>query len=261
MRAASLVLACTAVAGATFALLGSCSPSSNDRGLDASLGVEASPDAASEALASGLDAGSEDEGAACRPGSVAGFQPPPVSPDFIARTSACAGFGGEGGLVQAYGDACLGHSATFDTCAAFEVPDAAGASDCYHCLVTPESPDASYGAAAFAVVPVVTYSACVKTLDPTDAGASCGQMLAATYACFEQACKAACPITDEASQTAFVDCSNQAATGACLGYALAAQTCSTDEQGDGGTPVATVCFGGQSAEDHFLSVAHYLCGG
>jgi hypothetical protein len=189
------------------------------------------------------------------------LHPPPVSPDFIARTSACAGFGGEGGLVQAYGDACLGHSATFDSCAAFEVPDAAGASDCYDCLVTPESPDASYGAAAFAVVPVVTYSACVKTLDPTDAGASCGQVLAATYACFEQACKAACPVTDEASRVAFVDCTNQAATGACLGYALAGQTCSTDEQGDGGTPVATVCFGGVTAEDHFLSVAHYLCGG
>jgi hypothetical protein len=42
---------------------------------------------------------------------------------------------------------------------------------------------------------------------------------------------------------------------------LRAEACLTAEVGDGGTPVGTICFGGSTAEDHYLSVARYLCGG
>lgn len=206
--------------------------------------------------------GAPGESAACRPGSVAGFQPASFVPGILSAPRACDGFGDDGGFVQSIGDACLGHAATYDTCAAVALADAAGASACYDCLLTPQIPDASaYGASALAVVPIVNYAGCVQALDPSDAGKSCARALSDAYLCYEYACEGACSVTDEASRDAFVACVNEASTGACLAYSLAAQNCMLVEQGDGGSLVGSVCFGGSSAEDHFLSVAHHFCGG
>jgi hypothetical protein len=209
----------------------------------------------------GAEAGSDAGGEGCHPGNVSGYRPPAyVGASTVSL--ACDGFNVEGGLVQSYGDACLGHAATYATCAAFAVPDAAGAAGCYGCLVTTESPDAStYGAVVVATIPVVNYNGCIQMVDPSEAGVSCAHALSAAYGCYEYACKAACPITDETSRAAFVTCANEAASGACAGYTLPGQACLTAEQGDGGTSVATICFAGTTAEDHYFSVAHHFCGG
>ncbi len=226
-------------------------PASGDGGVDA--GGQGSAASDPDAASTGYDAG-------CNPGNVSGFKPPPLVP--IRRSTACSGFNGDGGLVQAYGDACLGHSKSYGACADLVVPDAGVAADCYKCLITTENPDAStYGAVVIATSPLVDYSGCLQALDPTDAGASCAQHLTSAAACSEFACKPACPIFDQDSWDDFTGCYNATTTGACAGYWLSAEGCVADEQGDGGNLVASVCFGGATAEDHYLSVAHHFCGG
>jgi hypothetical protein len=107
----------------------------------------------------------------------------------------------------------------------------------------------------------VDYGSCVQALDATDAGASCAQAIAAAAECAEYACASVCPVIDGASQDAFVACTNEAQTGGCAGYALAAAFCVAAEEGDGATPVVKTCLGGASIEANFFSFEHYLCGG
>jgi hypothetical protein len=208
------------------------------------------------------DGGVAPDAGRCHPGSATGFQPPTVAPPAYAPSLACNGFNDDGGLVASYGAACLGHASTYESCAAFAAPDAAGASACYRCLTTTESPDASaYGAVAVVTVPFVNYGGCAQLLDPTDAGASCALVATAAAFCSEYVCKPSCPITDQASFNEYMACWNAANAGPCIGYWLGMVSCLQAEQGDGGTPVANVCFGGQTAEDHYRSFASYLCGG
>jgi hypothetical protein len=238
-----------------------CAPASNLAGDSGVPLGDGAVDANDEGFAT-ADSGDtlDADAGGCHPMSLAGFQPPAVVPSY--RSLACRGFNGDGGLVQSYGDACIGHSSTYDRCTGFAVPDAAGAAECYRCLASVESPDASsYGAVVVATIPFVNYAGCVQLLDPTDAGASCAQTATATAICAEYACQAACPVTDQASSNAYTACWNEATSGACAGYWLRAQACLTAEVGDGGTPVGTICFAGSTAEDHYFSVAHYLCGG
>jgi hypothetical protein len=102
---------------------------------------------------------------------------------------------------------------------------------------------------------------CVQDVDPTEAGTSCARALYAAGVCALYACESTCPVTDDVSRAAFEVCTNEALSGACAGYALPATSCVVAEKGDGGTPVATVCFAGSPALDHYLAFAKYFCGG
>jgi hypothetical protein len=186
-----------------------------------------------------------------------------VPPKAIGPTpvsAACAAFGGDGGLIGEYGAACLGHAATFGSCATFEPPDAAGAEACYRCLVTPEDLDAaSWGAVIGITVPTVNYVGCIEALDPSDAGTSCAEAVAAAEGCAAYAC--ACPVTDDPSHSAYLACLDDALAGGCAGYSALVYSCLAAEEGDGGSPVATVCLAGSTAEDHYLALARHFCGG
>jgi hypothetical protein len=256
---------------ATWALFGAiagtgCLSSSSSDAPDGGQPVATSADGAVDAMAmvGPTDAGADASG--CSPVNVSGFSASQQVVPLPPPSTACNGYNGDGGLVQAYADACLGRAATYDTCAAFTVPDAAGAADCYRCLVTPGSPEAStYGAVVFAKIPLVNYASCILALDPTSAGESCAQAVDQTAACDEYACQSECPVTDQASQSEYTACTNAASSGACVGYVLRAEGCLAAEQGDGGTPVADICLGGGGiaapAVDHFLTMARYFCGG
>jgi hypothetical protein len=223
----------------------------------AEIGPPAADDASADAP---IDAGS----LSCQPGSIAGFVPHHyIGP--LTRSTACAGFDGEGGLVQTYGDSCLGASATYKACRGFSAPDAAGAGACLRCLGSSAAP----GAPGYAVVlegtgPVLNYPGCIQAVDPTDAGVSCALAMEAALECFDYACKTACPpVVDDVSLNAYLACVNTAQTSVCLGYALSVRSCVEEEASDGGSPVATICFGGGvtgSAEDHYLTTAPYFCG-
>jgi hypothetical protein len=255
---AGLCVVCStalAIAGCT----SSPSASPNDasvpdaRRVDSSGSLEDAGDAAPDG-----DAGK----VACQPGNVSGFRSPAFVPTH--PSTACNGFNDDGGLVRAYGAACIGHGASYDSCAAFAVPDTGPAADCFRCLVTPEAADASnYGAVVLATVPTINYAGCVAFLDATDAGTSCAQSLTAAATCAEYACKAGCPpVTDNASRFSYMACNNDVMNGACTGEYLEAFACIAAETGDGGTTVGTVCFDGtRPPEGDYWALAALFCGG
>jgi hypothetical protein len=198
------------------------------------------------------------DAATCHPGSVSGFHPPLFAPSH--RSPACNGFNADGGLVQAYGEACIGHMATYDTCASLTVPDAAGAEACFHCLVTAETPDASeYGPVVIVTVPLPNYAGCIQLLDPTEAGASCAQAFTSAANCADYVCRSVCPPVDQPSIRQYNACWNEATSGACAGYWLTLESCMVAETGDGGTPVGIGCFGGGSVEGNYLLIAKLMC--
>jgi hypothetical protein len=128
--------------------------------------------------------------------------------------------------------------------------------------VTPYDLDASFWGAVIGVtVPTVNYIGCVEALDTTSAGTSCAAEVAAAEGCAGYACTANCPVTDDPSWNAFSTCTDSALAGACTGYKLRALACLVAEQGDGGTPIATICLPGMTAEDHYLAIAKHFCAG
>jgi hypothetical protein len=206
---------------------------------------ESSPDAQGEAAG------------ACIPTSISGFAPPPFN-GVHARSLACEGLGGDGGLVQALGDACFGPMATYAACASFAAPEDAGA--CLDCLLPLGVVDGGPGGVVAKVenAPVVNYSACIALVDP-QMGPACASAIYRATACAAFACRS-CPVTDGDSLSAFLACTDAAATGACFGLHIAALACVAAEEGDGGTAVAVTCFPGPHIEDNYLSFAHELCG-
>jgi hypothetical protein len=248
------IVAVTAISGCQSSSSGSSPVEDAAAAPDAGgIGLPADPIAADAAAGPNADAGG------CHPINVSGFRPPPAV-SARARSHACDGFNGDGGLVPSYGDDCLGVGSTYASCAAFALPDAAGAAECYGCLVTPETPDASsYGVVAVAPIAVVDYAGCIQMVDPTDAGASCAREARTAYACDEYACKSTCPVTDDKSLAALTACMNEASSGGCAGYYLPAQACVAAEQGQ--SAVANICFGGSQIEGHYLAFANYACGG
>jgi hypothetical protein len=252
--------------GAFPVALAGCTGHSN--GTPADAGEEFAPVA--EAALDGSDEGSAladsaalldaDGAAMCHPGSVAGFRSPAVVPS--RRSTACNGFGGDGGLVKLYGDACIGHMATYDACKAVSVPpNDAGAAACLQCLVSQQSPDASaYGAVVVVTIPQTNYPGCLQLLDPSEAGVACAQSFTSAGTCADYACKSACPPVDQGSLDEYNACWNEATSGACAGYWLGVESCMLAESGDGGTVVGQACFGGATIEDDYLSIAKLICG-
>ncbi len=254
---ARLLWCCVGVGGVMSACEG-CSDPSNTRPASSPF-IDEAGDAPMDAMTDIADAAPDAEG--CHPGDVSGFVPPSGVPD-AAISLACNGQNGDGGLVPSYGDACLGVSATYDSCTGFAAAEGGSAAACYACLVKPAREIASsYAVVVAAAIPVVNYSGCIETLDPTAAGKSCAVTFAATASCADYACKPTCPVLDETSFSAYVTCTNEALYGACAGYTLESIACLAAEEGDGGTPVASTCFAGATAEDHYLSIAHFICGG
>ena len=238
-----------------FALCGCSSSTSAQSLVDA--GEDASVPDALPADDAPTDAG------ACIPMNTARYAPRTFQ-YAEAGSTACAGFGGDGGLIQAYGDACFGHGATFAACAgfAFPQPDAdPAAASCVQCLLTVETPDAAYGAVGLITVPMIDYPACIQATDPTDAGAACAQAVSQVALCAEYACKSACPVVDDSTQATYLNCWNEAWTSVCAGYGAAASACLAAERADGGTPTAQLCFPGPTDEANYLSIARLLCGG
>jgi hypothetical protein len=229
------------------------SPSTGQPGSDAAV-LDAAADAAQD-----LDAGGGD--ASCQPQSIAGFRPPAYLAPRL-RSQACAGFGDAGGLIDSYEAACLGTSSTWASCAAFPAPDAGAAADCFSCLVTIATPDASsYGVIDVDPIPFVNYVACIASVDPTDAGTSCAKAASDAFNCTIYSCESVCPVKDDPSMAALNTCINAAASGPCAGYYLPAAACVAAEQGDGGTDVAKTCFAGADPGDHYAAAARYFCGG
>jgi hypothetical protein len=248
------IAACANHSSAAPAAAGNAETSTGEAAID----TDATPIDDDSALDASLDTALDAASEACHPGSVSGFQPAVFVPSHPSHV--CNGFNGEGGLVEGYGRACIGHTKSFDACAAFAAPDAAAAAACYNCLTSPERADASsYGAVVVVGIPFVNYSGCIQVVDP-EAGTSCSQALTAAATCNKYACRSTCSTAEYPSFDTFQGCWDEATSGACAGYWFTVQSCVAAEQGDGGTPVGRTCFPG-TVEDNYWSVARLLCGG
>ena len=135
----------------------------------------------------------------CHPIDISGFDAATTVPT-APRSLACNGFNGDGGIVPSFGDACLFHSPEYPPCASFDVGDAAGAAECYGCLVSPPTADGTFSSvvAILSGVATINYASCIQLADPTEAGAACALDLQTAVACIFYACQSTCPVTDEA---------------------------------------------------------------
>lgn len=192
----------------------------------------------------------------CEPMNTLSFVPP-LTRSEEAGAQVCVGQGGDGGVVKAYGDACIGHLATFETCGSFVAPDAGQLATCYECVVTAQSDAAAYGAVVAGVIPFVNYAGCIEAADPTPAGALCARYVYQAAECADYACRTVCPIVDDPSDRAYVNCYNLAWTTVCAGYGNLANNCIVDER----VGAAEECFPeGGTTEDDYLSITRVLCG-
>ena len=195
------------------------------------------------------DAGGSDGAAiACPPADVSSFAPPPYHA-ANAPSAACTQ-----ALVDAFYANCLARSATDQTCAPFSATGDAEHKACAACVLSQES-DPRYG-------PLVQHkgtvslnlSGCIEIRDAQN-GLACAKAYQSAEDCDDAACVAKCPVTDDASFTAYKACTQSAASGGCKAYTQGI-TCAAGEA-DGGP--ASVCFSGQSFQDLYKSIVPVFC--
>jgi hypothetical protein len=201
--------------------------------------------------AAGSDA-SDSDGAviSCPPVDVSSFSPPPYHAANPPR-AACTQ-----DLVDAFYAACLAGSSTDQTCAPFSATGDASHKACAACILSQDT-DPTYG-------PLVQHkgtvslnlSGCIEVRDAQN-GLACAKAYQSSADCDDAACAAKCPVTDDASFTAYKACTQAAASNGCKAYTLGI-SCAAGEA-DGGP--ASVCFAGQSFQDLYKSIVPVFCMG
>jgi hypothetical protein len=227
---------------------------------------EAGPDAGPEAgPEAGLDAAPEAE-AGCAPRSIQGFVAPPYVPAARNINICLLGFVNAEPTLAAD---CFSDASTFQACSADidgSMPDGGLYGPCLGCLVTPENTDAGgYGATIVATIPVLNVAGCVEATDPTDAGVGCAAAIQAAWQCTDYACAPSCPVTDDPSRAAYIQCAQAAAATVCSAYSSGAAACLAAEtdMGDTGVPtqVTMNCFNDAGFyTDPNANLLMYFCG-
>ncbi len=185
----------------------------------------------------------------CAPVDVTAFAPTWKSP--VPRQHACTQV-----QIDAFLTGCLGSTATAQTCAPFQ----AGAPGyaCGKCIATPDTAP-HYGALIDHngyLVPNV--AGCVAAATGDTAGTGCGGKILALDQCQAAACKANCPISDNASLAALNMCTTAASDvgGGCAAFATAAE-CGRGLADAGGT--AASCLSGLSFEESYNRIVPIFC--
>jgi hypothetical protein len=215
-----------------------------------------------------VDSASQSD-AGCAPRATTGFVPPAYIHGIGGGFNACLGSFSSGPQVLA--NDCFGDASTYTTCNAFATTgddDAAVPAQCLSCLISPEGSDAGYGGMVQSVVLVPNLAGCIEGVDQTDAGLSCAIAIQQAWECAEFACKTACPVSDEASQQAYVHCTGEAAGTVCAAYNTAAADCIAAEQAafaeagsasEGPGAMNAFCFGGTTPAAQAADIAAYFC--
>jgi len=245
-------------------------PTGQDSGTDSTVPpVDAGPDASSpEDSGPGTDSG-PDSGtdAGCAPRAITGF----VAPPYIHGTGEGFVCGFDSTEPTILANDCYGDASTYTACNSFGAvgdDDAAVPAQCLSCLISPEGSDAGYGAMIQSVVLVPNLAGCIEGVDQTDAGLSCAMAIQAAWECAEFACKTACPVSDEASQQAYIHCTGEAEGTVCAAYTTAASNCIAAEQAafaeagtnsNGAGAMNAFCFGGSTPASQAADIAAYFC--
>lgn len=208
-------------------------------------GYDAAPDADS-GVAVPVDA------SVCRPGDVSSFVAPPYK-SAARKPGACTP-----ALVDAFYMNCLDSSAAANRCSAsFGAGSPAANRVCAACLLSPETA-ATYGAVVDATDTLtLNLAGCMEL----KGNRTCAEAVQRTDACQASACRSLCPVVDEGSMRAYVQCTSDASVGGCKPYADAESAC-TDASADGGAGYE--CFAWRANpsptfEDIFRTVAPVFC--
>jgi hypothetical protein len=193
----------------------------------------------------------------CAPGNVTGFVPPPFVHSAQQFTAGCSEHD-----TTAFTVSCASDASTYETCSSYPFEALLWGENpmCTSCLVGPEitlsddagSPDDAgdaspapppvYGGAITARITIPNVAGCVELTDPSDAGVGCATAIQAAWRCAEYACNPTCPVHDDATQAAYVACTQAAATSVCSTYAGPAAACLEAETDAGGQTYAQ-CLG------------------
>jgi hypothetical protein len=153
---------------------------------------------------------------------------------------------------------CVKTGATQQTCAPYGTSGTASNQACAKCLYTP-STAAAYGPLVDkSGVVELNIAGCLALAESRPDGSGCGGKFQANSQCEDAACKANCPVTDDASFAAYQNCVQTADTtpNICQSYANAA-TCA-DQIVEAGAVGAT-CLNYQTFDDGYANLAPIFC--
>jgi hypothetical protein len=180
---------------------------------------------------------------ACAPASLATYQPTyhPASGPWLGACSTSD--------IHAFDDACLGTTASTDSCNAFRQANA----DCVACILSPES-DKKYGPLVDHVTFVTANVAgCFELEDPT--ALACAKAVQALDGCELAACETNCAVHDATSLASYETCASEAETGGCGAYSTAAACGLTVPDA---APAAAVCLA--DFQTFYDAVVPFFCG-
>jgi hypothetical protein len=183
----------------------------------------------------------------CAPGTLAGFVPT-APPPTGASQGACTP-----DLIQAVYDGCLGPSSSNTACT-----NADPTGNCYRCIFT-DQVNTSWGPIVSAGgLAQINTGGCLELLEPCNS--ACATAIEEDLQCEQYACGTNCPITTQASTTAYGNCANSIDScdpNGCAAYAVGAE-CAGNVIG---SHPGTVCFENENNfEAAFLAIAPIFCG-
>ena len=229
---------------------GGSDASSNDSGaVDAGIdaGFDAGIDSGTDAgIDAGVDSGTDAGSVGCTPQSVGGF-----TPTWVGTTGSNQNKCTPAQTAAVY-TGCLATGATNATCnAAFAANPV-----CAGCIFTPDTATL-YGPVIELSNGVVSINqaGCVALADVAET--QCGHTMQAQTQCEDKSCKTNCPVTDQASFTAYQTCVTSSDTGGCASYKSAATTC---ENAISFFSNAQTCFTGTTFQQLYTNVVPIFCG-
>jgi hypothetical protein len=228
-----------------------CSSSNNNAGSpgDAGLAEAATHKDATGPYDSSGSGGDDSSATTCpTPADMSSWKPPAYVP-AKHQPGACSAQ-----QISDFDKNCLNASSkSTAACDAFRTASAT----CVSCLVTTTLTDATWGPL---VVDNGTYQGniggCLELAAPGNA--SCAQAQQAMERCAHAACDGPCPVTDQASFSAFQQCVNTADQEACSQYVTAANCLTTI---DASAAAACIPSQNESFDTLYMALAPFFCGG
>jgi hypothetical protein len=224
-------------------------PAGGNGGYDGGVGADGGGSSSSGGSGSSgsSSGGTLDAAAACLPGDVTTY-----SPQYHPATGAYLGQCTDADVKSFY-SACLGSSATTDTCNTFR--NDAGP-HCADCLLTPDS-DPKYGPLiGHGSFVTANIAGCIELTDATTDGLACAKAVQALGGCELLACEANCDVHDAPSLNSYDNCASSADQAGCDTYASASSCVqSLQEAGDG----VAQCLASDFATFYYLA-AKLFCG-
>ncbi len=242
MRKALILLVQVPLIALVYGACGGDDSATDDAGADAASDVRIDKKAPP-------DTGVQDSGGACSPTDNSGSFTPKWTPPRQPNPSACSDQ-----QIADYFAFCYDPNTSNTTkCSQFtsQSPNKA----CVSCISSKQT-DAAYGVLiSTGGVAYANVAGCIALLTGDTSDTGCGAKEWASTDCVDDACKANCPVTDQASFQLYDQCTKQAGAASCKQYADA--QCDLSDAGS----VYDICVNHQAFADYYTAIAPVFCGG